>query len=78
MLVVPAFRWDIVSRVRKRPTGYSPLAGAVAGAIMDICRSKQQLVMENALLRQQLIILRRQVNRPQLTNADRPIGAVGW
>ena len=31
------------------------------------------MIVENALLRQQLIVLRRQVSRPQLTNADRAI-----
>jgi hypothetical protein len=34
-------------------------------------RSKADLIAENAMLRQQLIILNRQVKRPQLTNADR-------
>jgi putative transposase len=34
-------------------------------------RSRTDLVAENALLRQQLIILRRQVKRPQLTQPDR-------
>lgn len=40
---------------------------------MDLCRSKRDLVIENALLRQQLIVLRRQVTRPQLTNTDRTL-----
>ncbi len=30
-------------------------------------------MVENALLRQQLIVLRRQVNQPQLTKADRAL-----
>src|SRR6266851_4153384 len=34
------------------------------GMLIDLSRSKSQLVAENALLRQQLIILRRQVKRP--------------
>ena len=37
----------------------------------DLSRSKSELVAENALLRQQLIILRRQVKRPDCTNMDR-------
>lgn len=49
------------------------MAGAASGAITDLCRSKRELVLENALLRQQLIVLRRQVNRPQLNNADRAL-----
>lgn len=41
------------------------------GAIADLSRSKTELLGENAMLRQQLIVLRRQIKRPQLTNADR-------
>jgi putative transposase len=37
---------------------------------IDLARSKSELVLENALLRQQLIILRRQVKRPKLTWRD--------
>src|SRR5436305_4244823 len=37
----------------------------------DLGRSKSELVAENALLRQQLIILKRQVKRPPVTRADR-------
>jgi len=43
----------------------------LAGAAKDTVRSKTQLVAENALLRQQLIILQRQVKHPQLSNRDR-------
>jgi putative transposase len=41
------------------------------GTLIDLSRSKSQLVAENALLRQQLIILRRQVKRPACTRTDR-------
>jgi transposase InsO family protein len=41
------------------------------GAITDLSRSRADLLVENALLRQQLIVLRRQIKRPQLTNGDR-------
>jgi hypothetical protein len=34
-------------------------------------RSKADLIAENAMLRQQLIVLNRQIKRPQLTNRDR-------
>ena len=37
----------------------------------DLGRSKSELIAENALLRQQLIILKRQVKRPPVTRADR-------
>ncbi len=41
------------------------------GTLTDLARSKSELVAENALLRQQLIILRRQVKRPACTRRDR-------
>jgi putative transposase len=39
--------------------------------LTDLARSRAELVAENALLRQQLIILRRQVKRPACTKTDR-------
>lgn len=50
-----------------RPTDGS----AVLETISDLMRPKTELVLENALLRQQVIILQRKVKRPKLTNADR-------
>jgi putative transposase len=41
------------------------------GTLTDLSRSKSHLVAENALLRQQLIILRRQVKRPACSKTDR-------
>jgi putative transposase len=41
------------------------------GAAFDLTRSKSELMAENALLRQQLIVLKRQTKRPQLTQHDR-------
>ncbi len=41
------------------------------GTIADLGRSKSELMAENALLRQQLIILKRQVKRPVYTKTDR-------
>ncbi|MEA3335492.1 MAG: integrase, partial [Chloroflexota bacterium] len=43
----------------------------VRGATADLTRSKADLIAENALLRQQLIILQRQSKRPKLNNFDR-------
>ncbi|HSR29588.1 MAG TPA: integrase core domain-containing protein, partial [Anaerolineae bacterium] len=39
--------------------------------LSDITRSRADLITENLILRQQLIVLKRQVKRPQLTNGDR-------
>ena len=41
------------------------------GTIRDLSQGKAELLAENALLRQQLIILRRQIKRPACTTADR-------
>jgi hypothetical protein len=45
----------------------------VVGTAADLVKSKEQLIMENALLRQQVIVLNRQVARPQLTAKDRSL-----
>jgi putative transposase len=39
--------------------------------LTDLGKSKSQLIAENALLRQHLIILKRQVKRPTCTKMDR-------
>src|SRR5947209_6028892 len=39
--------------------------------LTDLSRSKSELIAENALLRQQLIVLRREVKRPSITRTDR-------
>ena len=41
------------------------------GTLTDLGRSKSELIAENALLRQQLVILKRQVKRPACTKTDR-------
>ena len=50
----------------KPPTSSLPL-----GTLTDLARSKAELLAENALLRQQLLILKRQVKRPACTKRDR-------
>src|SRR5215208_3026603 len=45
----------------------------VAGTLADLLRSKPELVAENALLRQQLVVLKRSVKRPRCTPADRAL-----
>jgi putative transposase len=62
--------WDALSSRFMRwtkPLGTSlPLA-----TLTDLGRSKSELIAENALLRQQLIVLRRQMKRPTCTRTDR-------
>src|SRR3712207_3686077 len=54
---------------RTKPTNNA----LVRGNLRDLVRTKPQLIAENALLRQQLIVLSRNVKRPQLTNTDRSL-----
>ncbi len=49
------------------------VAAQLAGALVDLARSKPELLAENALLRQQLLVLRRSVKRPRCTPADRAL-----
>lgn len=51
------------------------VAPAVA-TLADIAKTKKQLLAENTLLRQQLIVLNRQVNKPEFTPLDRFIFVV--
>lgn len=52
-----------------KPAATAPLAGTLA----DLRRSKPELLAENALLRQQLLILRRGVKRPRFQPLDRAL-----
>lgn len=54
----------------KRWTKPAALA-LIIGILSDLTRNRTDLVVENALLRQQLIVLKRQIKQPQLTNPDR-------
>jgi hypothetical protein len=62
--------WHALSSRLTRWT--KPLTSALPlQTLADLSRSKSELVAENALLRQQLIILRREVKRPSITRTDR-------
>ena len=43
----------------------------IAGTVVEATRSRRDLIAENAFLRQQLIVLKRQAPRPSLTAKDR-------
>jgi transposase InsO family protein len=62
-----------VQAVRTRLIAWTkPASASLAGSMAaDMLRNKQELVLENALLRQQLIILSRTTKRPALTAQDR-------
>jgi len=76
--IIGAVKTAVVNRVRAlgravkrllRPA--RPVATVTAGAARDAVRSRRELLAENALLRQQLIVLRRGVKRPAFGRADR-------
>jgi putative transposase len=48
-----------------------PPTSLLLGTLTDLTRGKAELLAENALLRQQLIVLRRQVKRPVYWKTDR-------
>jgi putative transposase len=48
-----------------------PQSSVALGCAFDLTRSKPELRLENALLRQQLVVLDRHVKRPHLTRKDR-------
>ena len=43
----------------------------MTGAVLDLSRSKSDLIAENALLRHQLVLLKRSIKRPTLKPTDR-------
>jgi hypothetical protein len=64
---------SFVNRIKvqlKRLTKPTTVAIA-AGTLTDLPRTKSDLIIENAMLRQQLIVRKRNVKRPSLTTGDR-------
>ncbi|HEU5376220.1 MAG TPA: integrase core domain-containing protein [Ktedonobacteraceae bacterium] len=61
------------SRVRQRVLQWTrPTSRSLfVGTLNDLARTRAELIAENALLRQQLVILHRQVKRPTCTRSDR-------
>ena len=62
ILLQPVRRWT-------KPDNHAPIPNAA----LDLTRSKSELMLENALLRQQMIVLKRQTKRPKLTWRDRAV-----
>jgi hypothetical protein len=46
--------------------------------VNDLMRSKSEVVIENALLRQQVVILQRSVKRPKVNNTERRLMVTGF
>jgi putative transposase len=53
-----------------------PMAGLVPGLVADLTRSRTELLADNALLRQQLIVLRRSTKRPEIRRHERGVMVV--
>ena len=69
---VRCFAGRVANRVEQKVSEWTrPRASIFLGAASDLVRPKRDLVVENALLRQQVIALRRQVARVRLTPVDR-------
>jgi transposase InsO family protein len=49
----------------------SPQSGPVRGLVVDLARSRKELLAENALLRHQLVIAARSIKHPKLRAVDR-------
>jgi len=59
---------------RKLRTWTQPaLPSLVLDTVGDLRRDKSELVWKNALLRQQLIVMKRSFKQPKMTNMDRRI-----
>jgi len=62
----------LVRGAERRVRGWtSPRQSLMLGAASDLMRGKKDLMVENALLRQQVIVLHRQVSRVRLTPLER-------
>jgi putative transposase len=59
----------VIQQVEKRLKQWTKprTESLIVGTLADVIRGKAELIAENALLRQQVIILQRQVKRPHLT-----------
>src|SRR5262249_26116184 len=68
---ITCFGQCLMSRLRTwtKPITATPLVGVVT----DLTRSRRELLLENALLRQQRLVLNRQVKRPKLRGRDRAV-----
>ena len=65
---VRAFRHRVRSALRPATTN-----SLVLGSAIDLLRSKPEPVAENALLRQQLIVLARSTKRPRISRSVRAL-----
>ena len=64
---------SFVNRIKEKIKKFTKptTATIAAGTLSDLPRSRADLLAENAMLRQQLIVLNRSVKRPKFTSGDR-------
>jgi len=64
---------NILHRLQERIQRWTKPAtlSLIPGLLSDLTRNRTDLIVENAMSRQQRIVLNRQIKRPQLTNPDR-------
>ena len=67
--IVAGWKQAVITRLWPRPVMMTHAVGTGA----DLLRSRAQLLAENALLRQQLLVLHRGVKRPAMTRTDRAL-----
>jgi hypothetical protein len=60
----------LIKRLRSWTRPVNPI-GMASGAVVDVTRSRAELIAVNTLLRQQFIVLQRQVERPKLAWRER-------
>jgi putative transposase len=58
-------RVEAAMRIAARP------ASVVGGLLRDVIRSREELIAENTLLRQQLLVAARAVKKPRFTGYER-------
>jgi hypothetical protein len=65
--------WQAIKQALRQLTKPADNHSLALNAALDMTRSKSELVLENALLRQQLSVLQRQIRRPKLSWRDRAL-----
>jgi len=68
---LPAVANPLLYWVRSAIREATPPLPTLAGLLVDITRSREQLLLENTLLRQQLIVASRKIKRPMFKAPER-------
>jgi hypothetical protein len=63
----------VAAAVRCAIARHVSLVGILGGFVTDLLRTRKELLVENALLRQQLIVAARHIKRPRFRPTDRAL-----